>query len=344
MANKKHLDMLKKGVNAWNRWRKDNPEITRPDLVQAELGGESLQGVDFRAVSIHNAKLSGADFSGADLIAADLAYADLSRTNLSQTLLQLTKLEGANLLDANLYAANLFGADLRRANLNGANLTDSVIGECRFEDNDLSGVKGLEMVRHDFSSSISIGTIYRSKGKIPEVFLRGVGVPEDFITYMRSLVGTAFEFYSCFISHSSRDQHFATQLHANLQDKGVRCWYFLEDARWGESVWGEIDHSIKVYDKLVVICSADALQSGPVNREIERALQREDLEHRHILFPIRIDEYLFETWKHPRRADVLSKVVGDFRNWSDPASYKRAFDRLLQNLKAEDKAQSAAQR
>jgi len=67
----------------------------------------------------------------------------------------------------------------------------------------------------------------------------------------------------------------------------VRCRDFPEDAKWGESVWGEIDRTIKVYDKLVVICSSSSLKSEPVIREIERALQREDREHRHILFPIR---------------------------------------------------------
>jgi hypothetical protein len=89
-----------------------------------------------------------------------------------------------------------------------------------------------------------------------------------------------------------------------LQTNGVRCWYFPEDAKWGEPVWGQIDRSIYIYDKLVVVCSADSLQSGPVNREIERARQREDRENRHILFPIRIDEYLFEKWEHPRKSET----------------------------------------
>ena len=51
---------------------------------------------------------------------------------------------------------------------------------------------------HYGPSTIGIDTIYKSKGNIPEVFLRGRGVPEDFIVYMRSLVGRAIDFYSCF--------------------------------------------------------------------------------------------------------------------------------------------------
>jgi hypothetical protein len=55
------------------------------------------------------------------------------------------------------------------------------------------------------------------------------------------------------------------------------------------------------------------IQSGPVLREIERPLQREDRESKNVLFPIRIDDYLFDKWNHPRKAEVVAKVVGDFR-------------------------------
>jgi len=47
----------------------------------------------------------------------------------------------------------------------------------------LSAVKGLETVTHRGPSTIGPDTIYRSQGKIPEAFLRGAGVPDDFISY-----------------------------------------------------------------------------------------------------------------------------------------------------------------
>ena len=101
---------------------------------------------------------------------------------------------------------------------------------------------------------------------------------------------------------------------------------------WGEPVWGEIDTAIRHYDKLAVICSEHSLQSEPVIREIERALQKEDREHRNVLFPIRIDDYLFDKWEHPRKADVVSKVIGDFRGANDLATYAKAFPRFLDAL------------
>jgi hypothetical protein len=201
-----------------------------------------------------------------------------------------------------------------------------------FADNDLSEVTGLETVLHLGPSTIGIDTIYKSKGNIPEVFLRGAGVPEEFIVYMRSLAGKPIDSYSCFISHSSEDDDFAQRLYADLRAKNVRSWKFDENAKWGEPVWGEIDTAIRHYDKLVVICSEHSLQSPPVIREIERASQKEDREHKNVLFPIRIDDYLFDEWDHPRKADVVGKVIGDFRDSENLEAYTKAFPRFLDAL------------
>ena len=36
MANKEHLDLIKQGVEVWNKWRVDNTEVI-PDLIGANL-------------------------------------------------------------------------------------------------------------------------------------------------------------------------------------------------------------------------------------------------------------------------------------------------------------------
>jgi hypothetical protein len=263
----------------------------------------------------------------AELIGCDLAGINLAGVNLTGANLQGSDLSGANFTEANLYVVKLTATSL-----SGADLTNALLGLTEFVRVDLSEVVGLDSTRHASPSTIDLETIYRSKGRIPEAFLRGAGVPEDFITYMRSLVGKAIDYYSCFISYSSQDDDFAQRLYADLQAKNVRCWKFDENAKWGEPVWGEIDTAIRHYDKLVVICSQHSLESPPVIREIERALQKEDREHRNVLFPIRIDDYLFDQWQHPRKADVVSKVIGDFRGVNDLATYAKAFPRFLDAL------------
>ena len=42
MANPEHVEILKKGVEVWNRWREDNPEI------EPDLSGEDLEEIDLR--------------------------------------------------------------------------------------------------------------------------------------------------------------------------------------------------------------------------------------------------------------------------------------------------------
>jgi len=367
LAKDEHLKILQQGVVAWNQWREEHSGIT-PDLTSTKLWGANLARANLSDANLSGAYLRDVNLENADLSRAVLVEADLGEANLSGATLDIANLLGANLEKAtmtlstlrvsNLEHVRLFRADLVYANLSGAklsaanfqeanllsanlsgtelidtDLTRCAVGDTNFGNVDLSRVKGLETVNHIRPSSVGIETIYRSAGNIPEVFVRGAGIPENFIVFMHSLAGKAFEFYSCFISHSAKDGEFVERLYADLQANGVRCWYFPEDAKWGESVWGEIDRSILTYDKLVVVCSADSLQSGPVNREIERALQREDRESRHILFPIRIDGYLFEKWGHPRKADVISKVVGNFIGWEHPATYQKSLERLLKNLK-----------
>lgn len=363
MANPNHLKILKRGVDAWNRWwenrlarkldtqEEDSAEATSP-LGQLTISSSRLRRADLRGADLSHMDLAGINFSEVGLLDTDLTEANLVGAVMPGVRMAHCNLTGADLSNADLSGARIMASSMRvatltRARLAHAFLIDVDLGYSRVEATDftlggfngvqlnyldLSRAVGLQTIKHGGPSSISIDTIYKSKGNIPKSFLRGCGVPEDFIVYMRSLVGTAIDFYSCFISYSSKDDHFAQRLYADLQAKNVRCWKFDENAKWGEPVWGEIGTAIQHYDKLVVICSEHSLQSPPVIREIERALQKEDREHKNVLFPVRIDDYLLDAWKHPRTADVVSKVIGDFRGWRDPGAYSRAFPRFLNAL------------
>jgi hypothetical protein len=123
-----------------------------------------------------------------------------------------------------------------RPDLSEANLTRAAIGWTIFGSIDLSTARGLETVKHRGPSTIGIDTLYRSQGNIPEVFLRGAGVPDEMITYIKSLVGQPFQYHSCFISYSSQDEALAQRLHADLQDKEVRCWFAPEDLKIAHSI------------------------------------------------------------------------------------------------------------
>ena len=279
--------------------------------------------------------MSGADLRNTALNGAEPERADLRNANLSGARLYQVDCTQADLTGAVLSRSDLRGVVFNSTVLDGMDFTSATLGGTLFADVDLRGIKHLTTCQHVAPSTIGIDTLYRSGGELSELFLRNAGIPETLIHYARSLTEHAFNFYSCFISYSTKDNFFCERLYADLQTKTVRVWRFPENATWGESMWSEIDHGIRIYDKVVLVCSENSLQSVPVLREMERALQREEREKMNILFPIRIDDYVFETWKHPRKVDVLAKIIGDFRGWDDDGvKYRESFERLLEALQA----------
>jgi hypothetical protein len=197
---------------------------------------------------------------------------------------------------------------------------------------DLGQTKGLNQVQHAGPSTIGIDTIYLSKGEIPESFLRGAGVPDNFITFARSLVGKAIEFYSSFISYSSKDHDFAEHLHADLQSQHLRVWFAPEDLKIGDRFQERIEESIRLYDKVMIVLSEASVQSRWVEREVNAAREREERENRLVLFPIRIDDAVISA-PQPWAADIRrSRHIGDFSGWKDHDSYQKAFQRLLRDL------------
>ncbi len=347
MANGEHLKILQKGVVAWSQWK----ETCLSDEV--DLRSVSFPNSSLRGVNLSNTDLRGADLSGADLAWSNLNRADFRGANLSRVNCTLAALIEANLTGADLYKAeltlanlrsivlvngNLHGAKLDRANLINANLvgsdfTDVQIGNTAFDNVDLSHVKGLNTIYHFGPSSIGIDTIYRSKGSIPEAFLRGAGVPNIFIDYVNSLVRQPIDFYSCFIRYSTCDETFAVRVHADLQDRGVRCWLASKDMKIGDKIRPRIDEAIHLQDKLLLLLSEHAIASAWVEDEVEAALEKENQQQRDVLFPVRIDESVMQTSKAWAAKIRRTRHIGDFTNWTDSQAYQLSFDRLMRDLK-----------
>ncbi len=74
--------------------------------------------------------------------------------------------------------------------------------------------------------------------------------------------------FTCFISYSSRDQTFAEQLHADLERRGVQCWFAPHDMKIGDKIRQRIEDSIQEHDKLLLVLSEHSVESAWVESEV----------------------------------------------------------------------------
>jgi hypothetical protein len=194
--------------------------------------------------------------------------------------------------------------------LDGANFERAVVGSTIFAAVDLSSCSGLDSVEHVARSTLGVDSIIRSKGRIPEIFLRGVGLPDGSITQIPSLVWEGIQFFSCFISYSSADK-----------ECGIHFW-----------------------EKFLLCASKNSLTSRWVENEIkttlekEWALRKEKGTSVQKLIPLNLDGYMFSNeWDLGVLAnEIRSRVAADFRDWEKPNSnFSQQVDRVIKALRAE---------
>jgi hypothetical protein len=157
-------------------------------------------------------------------------------------------------------------------------------------------------------------------------------LPDNFIEYLPSLLNQAIQHYSCFISYSVRDQEFAERLHADLQNKGVRCWFAPHDMPIGAKIWDALDEAIKLRDKVLLILSKNSIESDWVEDEVQKAFAEERDRKELVLFPVRVDDAVMETQEPWARKVRDQRNIGDFRKWKDHDAYKQNFERVLRDL------------
>jgi TIR domain/Pentapeptide repeats (8 copies) len=318
MANASHVYLLKKGVKAWDNWRDEHPHDLA-DLSGANLSGAKLIEVDLSKAklskaNLSNVNLSEANLSGADLSEADLSEADLSEVDLSEANLSKADLTNADLTLAHLFGANLFGANLISVVLDGVNFERATVGYTIFGSVNFSSCSGLDSVEHIGPSTLGVDSITLSNGRIPQIFLRGVGLPDEWIAYIPSLVGDGIQFFSCFISYSSLDKPFAVRLHEALQSKGIRCWLDEKQLLPGHDISRELERGIYLWDKFLLCASKNSLTSAWVEEEIattlekERKLRKERGEKVLALIPLNLDDYMFGEQWDPRDTRKRNKI------------------------------------
>ena len=337
-----------------------NADLTSADLRLADLSGVNLQGAhlwrsdlsgaDFRRANLKSAslvrcKLRGSSLHSADLSGADLSYADLWCANLSEA-----NLQGANLTEANLAWADLGGADLRNcrltatnlevANLAGADLrgaffirprlTGVSLEDCLFEttllaDCDLSGVKGLGSTRHNGPSIVGSDSLARSKGLIPEDFLRQAGVAEPFIAAQCEIRRTGQTMPKILLVSSASDAALAASIRGDLRESGVLSWTLAADDEEVLRADQAALERIIYYDLLVLVCSTQALENAHTCRVFNHL--EPGAAHQPRVVVVATDDLLY-TRQDKLCAQLRQTEVVDLRGWGKEETYREGLTRL----------------
>ncbi len=182
------------------------------------------------------------------------------------------------------------------------------------------------------------------------MFLRGCGVPEQFITYAKSLVASPIEFYSCFISYSHADKSFARRLHNDLQAQGIRCWLDEHQLLPGDDIYEQVDRGVKLWDKVLLCASEHSLKSWWVDKEINTAFVKEQRLYKErgskvlSLIPLNLDGYLFSSaWQSGKAEDVKARLAADFTGWeTNNAKFDEQFALVVKALRTDDGARKPA--
>jgi len=325
------------------------------DLNSADFRGANLKGANFNGALLDGANLRNADLHGGDLrtaklVRVDLSRADLRLTNLSRVDLRGSDLRGAdlsgaNLLESSLMSASLHEADLRSADLAGvnlcgtnltdtrlkdANLTGALVGGTVFADVDLRQVKGLETLLHMSPSTVGTDTISRSRGSLPEAFLRGCGLSSVEIQAAQRSDHSPRR--RILVSHSQQDDPFVEELRRLFAERGVHVWVAAHELK-GTLRERQSKLAIQHDVTLLLVLSRHSVQSDWAEHEVRLARKLEKDLGEPVLCPISLDD----AWKTPVwQGRILEQIpdekVLSFADWRAGASARKEFEKLTEAI------------
>ena len=326
--NEEHVKVVLQGAEAIRVWRKANPDV-QFNLLGADLSHRrGILYADLSNANLGNANLSNTDFSNSDLSNANLRGADLNEACLSE---------------ANLINTNLSGTDLSTGYFSGATFFGTLIS-----DIDLSNTRDLKYVKHRGPSPISTSTLRYSKGRIPDVFLRGCGLQPWEILHAKlydplltreqkaeihnevfqKMVGPPIG--GVFISYSHENMEFVEKLHKQLDEKEYSVWRDVHGLVAGP-MERQVFDAIRAHDVVLLVLSEASVNSDWVELELEKAVAKEKEQGRPVLCPVALDD----SWKAKLKqsgSQVLWRKVKEKNVLDFSSDFDEPFQKLLAGM------------
>lgn len=128
------------------------------------------------------------------------------------------------------------------------------------------------------------------------------------VNLLVEIVSECEMFNSLFISYGGSDEAAAVIINAYLKQKGIKTWFFPDDALPGQKLHRMMYEGVNSHDRVLLLCSQRSLSRPGVLNEIERVLEREAKEGgSEILIPIALDGFVFGDWA-PHHLDLAEQI------------------------------------
>jgi uncharacterized protein YjbI with pentapeptide repeats len=105
------------------------------------------------------------------------------------------------------------------------------------------------------------------------------------------------EFQSVFISYSFCDKAFAKRINDELKRKGIFTFLWEKDSPGGQPLKKIMSSEVKARDRILFIASSNSLKSEACQFELTEGIKKQNQTWNEVLFPIHIDNFLFEVEK-----------------------------------------------
>lgn len=288
-----------------------------------ELIGIRFGGVDFKSISFNNVFLGDCIFEGHQ------------RENYNFNLSFLN----SDIEDSSFVHFNLSETQFKKCTLIKTSFID-----CTLKPNTIdktNTVRGEEFAFIDFQ------TIIKSDSLKEDVLSNCFGINDTEVKKHIHSITRKIEYQTVFISYSLKDKIIANVIYDYLHQKGINLFLWEHDALGGENLKKIMRDNIKKHDRLLFISSENSIKSKACQFELSQGRNKQNAEWRNILFPIHIDDYLFqvnkedikplssqdEYWENILELREINSL--DFTNARNPKGkeFERKINELLKGLR-----------